>query len=64
MKSRDGSVSIVIGYGLDDRGSIPDRGKEGKFFLRHRVQIGSGVHLTSYATGIGGSYLRGKAAGV
>lgn len=22
--SRDGSVSIVIGYGLDDRGSVPD----------------------------------------
>jgi hypothetical protein len=28
LRSRGSSVSIVSDYGLDDRGSIPDRGSE------------------------------------
>jgi hypothetical protein len=28
MRSQGSSVSIVSDYGLDDRGSIPDRGRE------------------------------------
>jgi hypothetical protein len=36
------SVSIVSNYGLDGRGSIPDRG--------------SGAHPASYTTGTGGSF--------
>jgi hypothetical protein len=41
------SVNMRLGYGLEDRGSIPARGNEGIFFsLHHRVQTGSGVHPT------------------
>jgi hypothetical protein len=34
------------------------------FYLRHRVQIGSGVYPASYPMGNGGYFPRGKAAGV
>jgi hypothetical protein len=57
--SRDSSVGIVTGYGLDDGGggiSSPFRVK--KFSLLHIVKTGSGVHPTSYKIGTGG-----KAAG-
>jgi hypothetical protein len=43
-----------IGYGLDYRGSIPGKGNDRNFFLRHRVQIGSGIHPAFYSMGIGG----------
>jgi hypothetical protein len=55
--SRDGSVSIATGYGLDDRG-----GQEFKFWyaqefsLLHIVQTGSEVHPTSYKMGTGVSF--------
>jgi hypothetical protein len=45
----------------DDWGSIPGGGCE--FSLRHRVQIGSGVHPVSHRMGNGGSFRGGKAAG-
>jgi hypothetical protein len=35
-KSRDSSVGIALGYGLDYRSSIP--GGAGNFSLHHRVQ--------------------------
>jgi hypothetical protein len=44
-------------------GPIPGRGSEGDFFLRHRVQTGSGAHPASYPVGTGGSFLEGKAVG-
>jgi len=49
--SRDSSVGIATGYGLDDRmiGSWD-------FFLRHRVQTDSGAHPASYPMSIGGSF--------
>jgi hypothetical protein len=53
-KSRDSSVGIALGYGLDDRGegSIPRwGGGAGKFSLHHRVQNGSGAHPASYPMG-------------
>jgi hypothetical protein len=50
-------------YGLDDRGSIPDRGDDENFSLRHRVLSGSGTQLASHRTGTEGSYSGGKAAG-
>jgi len=63
--SRDNSVGIALGYGLDDRGSrvrIPARA--GHFSLHHRyVQNGSGVHPTSYPMGTRCSVPGGKAAG-
>jgi hypothetical protein len=35
LNGRDSSVGILTGYGLDDRGSIPDRRK--RFYLLHSV---------------------------
>jgi hypothetical protein len=50
--SRGSSGSIVSDYVLDDRGSIPDRGRG--FFSGPCLQIGSGAHLASYKMGTGG----------
>jgi hypothetical protein len=47
----------VSDYGLDDRGSIPDRG--GGFFFS--VQTGSGAHPASFPMGTRGSFPGGKA---
>jgi hypothetical protein len=55
--SRGKSVSIVSDYELDDRGSIPDRGRG--FSLC--VQTGSGAHPASYPMGTGVPFPRGKA---
>jgi hypothetical protein len=41
-----------MGYGADDRGSIPDAARH--FSLFHSVQIGSGAHPASYTMGTGG----------
>jgi hypothetical protein len=49
VKSRDSSVGIALGYGLDDRGSrarLP--AGAGNFSLHHRVQNGPGAHPASY----------------
>jgi hypothetical protein len=53
------SVSIVSGYGLDDRGSIPGRGK--MIFPLACVQTGSGAHPASCTIGTGGPFPGGKA---
>jgi hypothetical protein len=55
-KSRDTSVGIALGYGLDDQGSrvrFPAGARN--FSLNHRVQNGSGVHPASYPVGTRGS---------
>jgi hypothetical protein len=63
-KSRDSSVSIALGYGLDERGSrVGFPTGAGNFSLHHRIQNGSGAHSASYTMGIRGSFLGGKAAG-
>jgi hypothetical protein len=62
FKSRDSSVGIALGYGLDDRGSrfrIP--AGAGKFSLHHRVQNFSAAHPASYPVGTRGSFPRGTA---
>jgi hypothetical protein len=56
--SRDSSVGIAKGYGLDGRGSIP-----GDFSLLHGVHTGSGAHPAYYTMGTGGDFPGGKAAG-
>jgi hypothetical protein len=62
-KSRDSSVGIALGYGLDDRGSrVRFPTGAGNFSLR-RVQNGSGVHPASYPMGTRGCFLRDKVAG-
>jgi hypothetical protein len=63
-KSRDTSVGIALGYGLDVWGSrawFPARA--GNFFLHHRVQNGSGAHPASYPVGTRGCFPGAKAGG-
>jgi hypothetical protein len=64
VRSRDSSVGIALGYGLDDRGSMVQfpAGAE-NFSLHHRAQNGSGAHPPSYPMGTRGSFPGGKAAG-
>jgi hypothetical protein len=46
--SHDSSVSIVLGYGLGDRGSrVRFPAGAGNFSLHHRIQNGSGAHPAS-----------------
>jgi hypothetical protein len=63
-KSRDSSVGIALGYGLDDqRSRVRFPVGAVNFSLHHRVQNGSGAHLASYPMGIRGSFLGSKAVG-
>jgi hypothetical protein len=63
-ESRDSSVGIALGYGLDDRGSgVRFPAGVGNFSLNHRVKNGSGVHPASCPKGNRGSFPGGKAAG-
>jgi hypothetical protein len=63
-KSRDSSLGIALGYGLDDRGSgVRFPAGVGNFSFHHSVQNGSGAHLASYPMGTRGSFPGGKAAG-
>jgi hypothetical protein len=62
-KSRDSSVGIALGYGLDDRGSrVRFPAGTGNFCLHHRVQNGSGAH-PACEMGTRGSFPGGKVAG-
>jgi hypothetical protein len=64
-KSRDGSVGIALGYGLDDRGSrVRFPAGAGYVSLHHRVQNGSGTHPASSPMGTRGSFPGSRAAGV
>jgi hypothetical protein len=61
---RDSSVSIALGYGLDDRGSrVRFPAGAGNFSLHHRVQNGFGAHPASYTMGTRGSFAGGRVAG-
>jgi hypothetical protein len=52
MGSRDSSVGITLGYGLDDRDSrVRFPAGAGNSSLHHRVQNGSGAHPASYSMG-------------
>jgi hypothetical protein len=54
---------IVLGYGLDDRGSrVRFRAGAGNFSLHHRVHNGSGAHPASYPMVTRGFFPGGKAA--
>jgi hypothetical protein len=56
-KSRDSSVGIALGYGLDDRGfRVRFPAEAGKFSLHPRVQNGSGAHPASYPMDTRGSF--------
>jgi hypothetical protein len=63
-KSRDSSVGIALGYGLNDqcsRDRLP--AEAGNFSLHHRVQNSSGDHSASCPMGTRGSFPRGKRPG-
>jgi hypothetical protein len=63
-ESRDSSVDIAMGYGLDDWGSmLLFPAGAGNFSLHHRVQNGSGVHPASYPMGTRGSFPGDRAVG-
>jgi len=62
--SRDSSIGIETGYGLDDRMiGVRLPAEAGYFSLRYRVQTGSGAHPPSYPMGTAGAFPAGKAAG-
>jgi hypothetical protein len=53
-----GELSVVTDYGLDDRGSIPDRQRIFSFSLC--VRTGSGAHPASCTMGTVGPFPGGK----
>jgi hypothetical protein len=57
------SVSIALGYGLDESSRVRFPLGAGYFSLHHRVQNDSGVHPTSYPGGTGVPFPEDKAAG-
>jgi hypothetical protein len=64
-RSRDNSIGIALGYGLDDRCSrVRFPAWAGNFSLHHGVQNGSGAHPASYPRGTRCSFPGGKAAGM
>jgi hypothetical protein len=64
QKSRDISVGIALGYGLDDRGSrVRFTAEAGSFSLHRRVQNGSGTHPASYPMSTRSSFLGVKRPG-
>jgi hypothetical protein len=64
FESRDSSVGIALGYGLDDRGSrVRFPAVAGNFSLHHRVQNDSGAHPASYPMCTRDSFSWGKAVG-
>jgi hypothetical protein len=62
LKSRDSSVGIALGYGLDDRGSKVRFPAGAGIFFHHRVQNCSGFLPTSYPMGTRGSFPGSKEA--
>jgi hypothetical protein len=61
-KSQDSSVGIVVGYGLDDRGSgVQFLVGAANFSPHHRVQNGSVAHPASYPTDTRGFFPGSKA---
>jgi hypothetical protein len=50
LVSRDSSVAIATGCGLDDRRTIPSMGNN-IFSVLHSVQTGSEAHPASYPIG-------------
>jgi hypothetical protein len=63
FNGQDSLVGIATDYGLDDRMMVRIPAGAVNFSLRHRVQIGSGAHPTSYSMDTGSPFSGGKAAG-
>jgi hypothetical protein len=59
--SRDSSVGIALGYGLDDRGSrVRSPAGAGNFSLHHRVQNGPGGPSSLLSNGYQGLFPWGQ----
>jgi hypothetical protein len=59
--SRDSSVGIATGYGLEDRMiRVRFPAEAGNFSFRYLVQTSSGAQPASYPLGIGDSFSGGK----
>jgi len=56
-------LHAVFGSAVNDRGLHSWQENEGIFYIRRRIQTGSGAH-PSYSVGTGVSFLVGEAAGV
>jgi hypothetical protein len=61
--SRNSSVGIATGHGLDDRGVGVRVPVEVRFSQLHIVQTGCGAHPASSTMGTEGSFSKSKAAG-
>jgi hypothetical protein len=61
--SRESSVGIATGYGLDDWMIEARSAGARNFSLLHRVQIVTGAHPDSYPVFTGSSFPGGKGAG-
>jgi hypothetical protein len=59
FRSRDSAVGIATDYGLDEQGAGVRASVGSRCFLLHVVQIGSGIHPTSYPMGTRGILPRG-----
>jgi hypothetical protein len=57
------AIAIATDYWLEDQGVGVQVPVGQEFLLLHVIQIGSGVHPTSYPMGAGDSFSGGKAAG-
>jgi hypothetical protein len=58
IRRRESSVGIAIGYGLDDRGSIPGKGRIFLFATTSRPPLGSTQHPTKWVTGVPSSGIK------
>jgi hypothetical protein len=57
LSSQESSVSIVTGYGLDERGGVVQfLAGVRDITLLYSLQAGYGAHPASYTVGTGGSY--------
>jgi hypothetical protein len=62
-RSRDSSVGIATGYGLDDWGTGVSVPVGSWISLLYVVQIGAGFHTAFYPIGSGGYFSDNEAAG-
>jgi len=60
LLSWDSSASIVTSYRPDNQGLVSGSGRERISSLHHQTQTGFAANPTSYSTGTGISFSRGK----
>jgi len=58
--SRDSSVNLVLGYGLDNLGTTPGTYRD--LTLHYHIQTDTGVHLALYPMNTRGTFPRSRGA--